>query len=681
MRCKNFLRRISSFVPLSLVAGVSIFVLACTCATTSAAQTNTTLVPSSYVTTSGGDGGQPVATSIDLLDESGYNPVSGKYVPFLAATKGVNYAGYRVYTLPTSIAPSAITAIQVQANYQGPKHSSQVWAWQIYNWSTNSYVAIGDNTAVTQSWYAWQILTFNVTGTLANYVRSSDGQIRVQLTSNNHSDDTYIDYEAVVVTSTAGVSVSVSPTTASLGGGGTQQFTATVSGSSNTAVTWSLTGLGTVSSSGLYAAPASVSSTSTATVKATSSADSTKSASATVTLNPVAISISPTSASVPTNSTKQFSEQVSYTGNTAVTWQVNGTTGGNSTIGTISTSGLYSAPSTIPSPATVTVQVISQADTTKTASASVTVTTVAAIPTPLHGVTVADDKDIRTTSYLNNVLTSLGNLSVTPTVRIVYTLEGSNSNKGAAASTYLSATQAIKQKGYVLGQPVDSSYMFCFDEPSHTARWNDYVNTLGSTVDMWEVGNEINGNWLDNSDPSTITGQTCPWTVPNTVETDVVNKMIDAYNIVKGAGKVAELTLYYEPNPGCDTSLPLQYDPMTWVDANVPANMKTGMDYVLVSFYQDNCPTYTPDWNTIFANINSRFPNAKLGIGEWGYSLSKPNKTALTALIQEGYSIWPNVTNWAGGGFYWEYGLDAVPYDGTAGSIWNVINTAMVNQH
>ena len=355
--------------------------------------------------------------------------------------------------------------------------------------------------------------------------------------------------------------------------------------------------------------------------------------------------------------------------------------GGNSTTGTISISGLYAAPSSIPSPATVTVKAIAQADTTKSASASVTVTSITAIPTPLHGVTVADDKDIRTTSYLNNVLTSLGNLSVTPTVRIVYTLEGSNSNKGAAASTYLSATQSIKQKGYVLGQPVDSSYMFCFDETSHTARWNDYVNTMGTSVDMWEVGNEINGNWLDNSDPSTITGQTCPWTVPNTVEADVVTKMIDAYNIVKGAGKAAELTLYYEPNPGCDTSLPAQYDPMTWVDANVPANMKTGMDYVLVSFYQDNCPSYTPDWNTIFANINSRFPNAKLGIGEWGYSKAKPAKAALTTLIQEGYSIWPNVTNWAGGGFYWEFGLDAVPYDGTSGSIWNVVNTAMVNQH
>ena len=63
----------------------------------------------------------------------------------------------------------------------------------------------------------------------------------------------------------------------SLATGGTQQFTASVSGSSNTAVTWSSTG-GTVSGTGLYTAPAAAG---TYTVKATSVADSTKSASAT----------------------------------------------------------------------------------------------------------------------------------------------------------------------------------------------------------------------------------------------------------------------------------------------------------------------------------------------------------------------------------------------------------------
>ena len=77
------------------------------------------------------------------------------------------------------------------------------------------------------------------------------------------------------------VVVSISPTSASLSTGGTQQFTATVTGTSNTAVTWLATG-GTVSSGGLYTAPGTAGNY---TVTATSAANTTKSASATVAVN------------------------------------------------------------------------------------------------------------------------------------------------------------------------------------------------------------------------------------------------------------------------------------------------------------------------------------------------------------------------------------------------------------
>jgi len=80
------------------------------------------------------------------------------------------------------------------------------------------------------------------------------------------------------------LSVSISPTTATVQPSATYQFTASVSGSTNTAVTWSVTeaGGGTVSSTGLYTAPAT---TGTYHVKATSQGDSTVSATATVTVS------------------------------------------------------------------------------------------------------------------------------------------------------------------------------------------------------------------------------------------------------------------------------------------------------------------------------------------------------------------------------------------------------------
>src|SRR5437773_918508 len=66
-----------------------------------------------------------------------------------------------------------------------------------------------------------------------------------------------------------------------------------------------------------------------------------------------AVHVSPSTATVATNTTQQFTVTVTGITNTTVNWSVNGTAGGNSTVGTISASGLYTAPSSIPNPATV----------------------------------------------------------------------------------------------------------------------------------------------------------------------------------------------------------------------------------------------------------------------------------------------------------------------------------------
>jgi hypothetical protein len=142
--------------------------------------------------------------------------------------------------------------------------------------------------------------------------------------------------------------VSVSPTTASVAVGKTQQFAATVSGTSNTGVTWAVVGgasEGTISSNGLYTAPSTVPNPPTVTVTATSQANTSQSASATVTVTAAAgaITVTPNSATVATFGTQQFTASVS-----GVTWQVNGIAGGNQTVGFISSSGLFAAPGDVP---------------------------------------------------------------------------------------------------------------------------------------------------------------------------------------------------------------------------------------------------------------------------------------------------------------------------------------------
>ena len=91
------------------------------------------------------------------------------------------------------------------------------------------------------------------------------------------------------------ITVTVSPATASLTQGQTQQFSATVSGASNTGVTWSLASgsAGSISATGLYTAPSTLSGMETVTVIATSSANTMDTGSATITLNPKTLSGSP----------------------------------------------------------------------------------------------------------------------------------------------------------------------------------------------------------------------------------------------------------------------------------------------------------------------------------------------------------------------------------------------------
>jgi 6-phosphogluconolactonase (cycloisomerase 2 family) len=87
---------------------------------------------------------------------------------------------------------------------------------------------------------------------------------------------------------------------------------------------------------------------------------------------------------VTVNATQQFTATVANTANTAVTWQVNGTAGGNATVGTISSTGLYTAPAAVPNPATVAVTAVSVADNTKSDTSNVTITAA-----PIITVTVA----------------------------------------------------------------------------------------------------------------------------------------------------------------------------------------------------------------------------------------------------------------------------------------------------
>jgi uncharacterized protein (TIGR03437 family) len=93
-------------------------------------------------------------------------------------------------------------------------------------------------------------------------------------------------YSVQIQLTPAGVTISISPTSVALTDGETQIFTATVTNSTNTAVTWSISPqLGTINSAGSYTAPSPINAAASVTVTATSVADSSRSATASITLS------------------------------------------------------------------------------------------------------------------------------------------------------------------------------------------------------------------------------------------------------------------------------------------------------------------------------------------------------------------------------------------------------------
>ena len=86
----------------------------------------------------------------------------------------------------------------------------------------------------------------------------------------------------------------------------------------------------------------------------------------------VTVKVSPSGATVRAGATQSLSAVITGSSNTAVAWQVNGVSGGNTATGTISASGLYAAPNIVPNPNTVIVRAVSSADATASGTSNLT---------------------------------------------------------------------------------------------------------------------------------------------------------------------------------------------------------------------------------------------------------------------------------------------------------------------
>jgi hypothetical protein len=179
------------------------------------------------------------------------------------------------------------------------------------------------------------------------------------------------------------ITVTITPTSASVLLGNTQNFSATVTNTTNTAVAWSVNGIrggnssnGTITPAGTYTAPADLPSPTTIEVTATSEADSTKSATAQLIItSDIVISLAPPNASVELGAVQPFHATITSAGHpdTSVRWSLTGASC-PTLCGTVDLSGNYTAPGILPSSVNASITAQSVADPSKQIAAAILIT-------------------------------------------------------------------------------------------------------------------------------------------------------------------------------------------------------------------------------------------------------------------------------------------------------------------
>lgn len=237
------------------------------------------------------------------------------------------------------------------------------------------------------------------------------------------------------------------------------------------------------------------------------------------------------------------------------------------------------------------------------------------------------------------------------TVRLVF---DPPSDGHPTASDYAPSVRAFSLVADVMGLPVDSAAMASTSLPAVRARIAEYLGTLGPSVTTWEVGNEINGNWLGS---------------------EVMPKVEAMFDAVKAADRDAALTFYYEVSP------PAGHGLIPWIDANIPKGhrLREGLSLVLVSYYEDQNRGHRltqKELDRLFGALAARFPKARLALGEFGWGNGiPPSEAARAALLKRFYAYRvPRVPAFAGGGFYWHFRQTMVPKNSPD---WSVLESVL----
>lgn len=219
-----------------------------------------------------------------------------------------------------------------------------------------------------------------------------------------------------------------------------------------------------------------------------------------------------------------------------------------------------------------------------------------------------------------------------------------------SATVYEKALKKLAPYSTIMGELCDSEYINKYSMDNYKARVDAYLDAYGDNVTLWEIGNEVNGEW---------TG----------VPSEVAQKTLYGYQEAKKRGYQTALTLYYndfKENDGCWSNP--EEKMRDWAKLQLDSSIKEGVDYVFVSYYEEDCDNHQPtqeEWEGVFTDLGNIFPHSKLGFGEVGVRQQHEKKDYL----ERYYTLKMKHPRFVGGYFWWYFKQDMVP---KSKELWSV---------
>lgn len=247
-----------------------------------------------------------------------------------------------------------------------------------------------------------------------------------------------------------------------------------------------------------------------------------------------------------------------------------------------------------------------------------------------------------------------------PIVRFVLDVDGPGKT-GEVDGDYVTLIREIKRRNlaYVMAELLDSKYIhYCTEKSGAGAdrncaleRAKNYYAALGDCVDIWEVGNEVNGQWAGGADGELDKGNVFSEKKQGArghARASVTSQVEAVYGFFEGLHKKTAITFYFnddcERHSWSEKGDDREYAMPKWLKSYKEKFPE--VDYVFISYYADDNFADDPSagrrtrisptaekWADIFKKIKDDYQLAQVGFGEVGaqckYGENDLNCTAL----------------------------------------------------